>query len=163
MALAPSCSRSDNPGQNTGAKKVIVLGIDGMDPQILQGLMKARKLPHFTALAKQGDFRLLTTTIPPQSPVAWSSFITGMNPGGHAIFDFIHRDPQTLLPDFSISRVEPPKRTLRLGSWILPLSRGKATLLRRGKAFWEILAEHGIPTTIFRVPVNFPPVESTAR
>ena len=63
------------------------------------------------ALAKQGSFRRLTTSIPPQSPVAWSNLITGMNAGGHGIFDFIHRDPKTLQPYFSTSRVEAPKHS----------------------------------------------------
>ncbi len=86
-----------------------------------------------------------------------------MNPGGHGIFDFIHRDPGTMLPYLSTSRVEPAKRTVSLGSWMLPLSSGKVSLLRQGKAFWEILAEHGTPATVYRVPANFPPVESPAR
>ncbi len=86
-----------------------------------------------------------------------------MNPGGHDIFDFIHRDPNTMLPYLSTSRVEPPQRTLSLGSWVLPLSSGKVSLLRQGKAFWEVLAEHAVPATVYRIPANFPPVESQAR
>ncbi|MHC4183080.1 MAG: alkaline phosphatase family protein, partial [Planctomycetota bacterium] len=72
-------------------KKVIVLGFDGMDPQILKNLIQEGKLLNFGQLIKTGDYKPLATSIPPQSPVAWSTFITGMNPGGHGIFDFIHR------------------------------------------------------------------------
>ena len=125
--------------------------------------MQEGKLPHFARLMKTGDFKPLATSMPPQSPVAWATFITGMNPGGHGIFDFIHIDPATLMPYLSTSRAEPAKRTIRIGEWNIPLSSGKVTLLRQGKAFWEILEEHGVPTTIFRVPANFPPVETPAR
>ncbi|MBI3662090.1 MAG: alkaline phosphatase family protein [Acidobacteria bacterium] len=145
------------------AKKMIVLGIDGMDPQLLRQYMDEGKMPHFAALAKMGGFLPLGTSIPPQSPVAWSNLITGMNPGEHAIFDFIHRDPKTLVPYLSTSQVEPPKHTLSLGNWVFPLSSGSVTLLRQGKAFWEILDEHRVPTTVFRMPSNFPPVPSKGR
>lgn len=164
-ALAASSSsfrraRAQPPAQ---AHKVVALGIDGMDPDLLRRFMEEGKLPHFATLAKMGDFRPLTTSIPPQSPVAWSNLITGLNPGEHGIFDFIHRDPATLLPYLSTSKIEAPERTLSVGSWVLPLSSGKARLLRHGKAFWEFLAERDIPATIFRIPANFPPVKSKAR
>ena len=54
-----------------------------MDPQLLKKFMAEGKIPNFSALAEKGSFRLLTTSIPPQSPVAWSNLITGMNAGGH--------------------------------------------------------------------------------
>ncbi len=74
---------------------VFVVGVDGMDPEILQRLMDAGAVPNLLELAEQGTFQRLGTSNPPQSPVAWSSFVTGMDPGGHGIFDFIHRDPAT--------------------------------------------------------------------
>ena len=143
-------------------KKVLVLGFDGMDPQILQRLVQERKLPNFQYLMKTGDYKPLKTSIPPQSPVAWSNFITGMNPGGHGIFDFIHRDPETMMPYLSTSKTEAAKKMITIGNWIIPLSGGKVTLLREGKSFWEVLEENGIKTTIFRVPANFPAVDSPA-
>ena len=147
----------------TSTKKVLILGFDGLDPNILQQLAQAGKLPHFQSLMEQGDFRPLGTSVPPLSPVAWANFITGMNPGGHGIFDFIHRDPKTLIPYLSTSKSEPAGRTLRFGDWVLPLSAGKVSLLRKGTAFWQILEEAGIPTTIVRVPANFPPVPTQGR
>ena len=150
-----ACGGPARPG-----KKVIVIGIDGMDPVLLREFMDEGRLPHFTRLAAEGDFRSLQTTMPPLSPVAWSSFITGLDPGGHAIFDFLHRDPQTLAPYDAIYRVGSPGRTLNLGSWVLPLTGGKVELLRKGRAFWELLEEAGVPTTVFRMPVNFPPVDA---
>ena len=150
-------------GTQNSEKKVVVLGIDGMDPQLLEKYMQEGKMPNFAALAKSGSFVRLGTSIPPQSPVAWSDLITGMNPGGHGVFDFIHRDPKTMVPYLSTSKVEPPSHTLRLGSWVLPLWGGGAVLLRKGKAFWQILDEHHIPATVFRMPANFPPAPSKAR
>ena len=129
-----------------------------MDPQLLHRFEREGKMPNFAKLEAQGDFRPLTTSIPPQSPVAWSNLITGMNPGGHGIFDFIHRDPKTLSLYFSASKVEGPKHSIHLGNWTIPLGGGSAEQLRRGVAFWQILDQHGIPNTIFRMPSNFPPV-----
>ena len=120
--------------------------------------MREGKMPNFAKLEAQGDFRQLTTSIPPQSPVAWSNLITGMNAGGHGIFDFIHRDPKTLGLYFSASRVEGPKHAIHLGSWAIPLGGGSAEQLRKGVAFWQMLDQHGVPNTIFRIPSNFPPV-----
>jgi len=144
-------------------RKVFVLAVDGLDEKLLREYMSAGLLPNFQALAEQGDFKPLETTSPPLSPVAWSTFITGMGPGGHGIFDFVHRDPQTLMPYLSMSRVSPPERHFSIGSWRIPLSRGKVELLRKGRAFWQILEERGVPTTIFRMPANFPPVPSPGR
>jgi predicted AlkP superfamily phosphohydrolase/phosphomutase len=120
--------------------------------------MQEGKMPNFATLAQRGSFKRLTSSIPPQSPVAWSNMITGMNAGGHGLFDFIHRDPKTLALYFSASRVEAPKHSIHLGSWVIPLGSGSAEQLRRGKAFWEILDDHGIPNSVFRIPANFPPV-----
>ena len=156
LALLASCHRG--AGEWRSKQRLIILGIDGMDPGLLQRYMEEGAMPNFAKLATEGDFRPLTTSLPPQSPVAWSNLITGMNAGGHGIFDFIHRDPRTLQLYFSTSRIEEPKHSLRLGSWVLPLGGGKAEQLRRGEAFWQILDRHDIPNVVFRIPANFPPV-----
>ena len=146
------------PSKWRGKQKVVILAIDGMDPQLLKQFMREGKMPNFSRLANEGSFHLLTTSIPPQSPVAWSNLITGMNAGGHGIFDFIHRDPKTLDLYFSTSRIEGTKHEIRLGQWVIPLGSGSAEQLRKGPAFWQILDRHGIPNSIFRIPANFPPV-----
>jgi predicted AlkP superfamily phosphohydrolase/phosphomutase len=144
-------------------KKMIVLGFDGLDPQLLSEYMRQGLLPNFSKLSRSGDFKPLGTSIPPQSPVAWSNFITGMNPGGHGIFDFIHRDPETMLPISSTTKTEGTSSTISVGDWVIPLAGGEVKLLRQGRAFWEILEDKGVPTTIFRVPANFPPVASKGK
>jgi predicted AlkP superfamily phosphohydrolase/phosphomutase len=150
-------------GEWRGNHRLIILGIDGMDPLLLQQFIHEGKMPNFAKLAAQGDFRKLATSTPPQSPVAWSDLITGMNSGGHGIFDFIHRDPKTLNLYFSSSQVEGPKHSLPLGSWRIPLDSGSVEDLRHGEAFWQILDRQNIPYTVFRIPANFPPVPAKGK
>ena len=145
------------------AKKVLILAVDGLDPKLLEEFVQAGYLPHFERLISEGDFKPLQTTMPPLSPVAWSTFITGMDPGGHGIFDFIHRDPLTMIPYMSMAEAGDSAGALTLGSWVIPLGGGSHELLRKGPAFWQILEEQGIPTTVFRMPANFPPVSSSGQ
>lgn len=157
ILMLTSCSRTHSW---QGEQKVIILGIDAMDPNLLQRYMQQGIMPNFSKLARTGSFRLLSSSDPPQSPVAWANMLTGMNPGGHGIFDFIERDPRTLQLYFSASRVEPPKHGMHIGNWFIPFGGGSAEQLRHGKAFWEFLDAYGIPNTIFRIPSNFPPVKA---
>jgi predicted AlkP superfamily phosphohydrolase/phosphomutase len=160
-ALA-SCGRRV-VGPEARERKVIVLGLDGLDPDYIARLMGEGKLPNMSRLKSLGGFRALGSSVPPQSPVAWATFITGADPGVHGIYDFIQRDPETYLPYLSIARTEAPERTLSVGQWKLPLSQGKVELLRRGRAFWDILGEQGVPASVYRVPTNFPPNDTGAK
>ena len=146
-----------------GGQRVIVLGIDGLDHALLERFMAEGRLPNFARLARDGDFAPLQTTMPPLSPVAWSTFVTGLDPGGHGIFDFVHRDPATMQPVEPFYSISPAGRSLALGSWVLPLAGQEVTLYRRGQALWELLDAAGVETTVFRMPVNFPPVETGGR
>lgn len=150
-------------GKKETSKKVLILGFDGLDARLMRLWMEEGKLPNFQRLASRGDFRSLQTSIPPQSPVAWSNFITGTDPGGHGIFDFVHRDPSHYIPEFSASRTEEPKKNIRLGKLVLPISGGEVELLRKGKAFWQILEEYDIPATVFKIPSNYPPAPTKQR
>ena len=113
------------PKRSTTEKKVIVLGLDGLDPKIVGALIDTGRAPNFKRLAEMGGFRPLQTTMPALSPVAWSSFITGLTPGGHGIADFIVRDPETYMPFFSIWEARESGRTLSLGDYQLPLGGGE--------------------------------------
>jgi predicted AlkP superfamily phosphohydrolase/phosphomutase len=128
-----------------------------MDHEVTSRLMEAGRMPNFVRLAKLGGYAPLGTAVPPQSPVAWSNFITGMDAGGHGVYDFIHRDPKTMLPYLSTSRVEDPSNILELGGLCIPLAQGGIELLRHGTPFWEVLEDHGVETTIIRIPANYPP------
>ncbi|MGA2274186.1 MAG: alkaline phosphatase family protein [Bryobacteraceae bacterium] len=136
-------------------KRVIVIGVDGMDPKFVE--RHWADLPNLARLRQRGSYSHLQTTDPPQSPVAWSTFITGLDPGEHGIFDFVHRDPVTLEPYLSTDRTLGPRFTLHLGPWQLPLSRSRVISLRKGRAFWEYLSDRGVPVSIVRIPANYPP------
>jgi predicted AlkP superfamily phosphohydrolase/phosphomutase len=155
---AAACGRSHGT-----ERRVIVLGFDGLDYDLTRQLIAAGRMPAFARLASTGGFAPLGTTIPPQSPVAWSSFITGLDPGGHGIFDFIHRDPKTMVPYLSTTKTEEGGRTLKMGKWQFPLSGGSVELLRHGQPFWEVLEHRGIETTVIRMPANFPPSGTATR
>jgi predicted AlkP superfamily phosphohydrolase/phosphomutase len=144
-------------------KKVLCLGLDGMDPHLLRRYMGEGVMPNFSRLVREGDFKVCATSIPPQSPVAWSNFITGQDSSGHRIYDFIHREPGTLMPMLSISKANPPGRYFKIGKWTIPRTGGGVELLRRGRAFWEYLAESGLDVTVFKMPSNFPPVDCRVR
>ncbi len=137
--------------------RLVILGLDGMDPLLVKKYMDKQKLPHFSQLAEQGVFTALETTIPSISPVAWSSFMTGCHPAKHNIFDFLSRDPKTYLPDLSSARIGSPKKTLSLGKYRIPLSKPEIQGMRKSVPFWKILGDKGIICTALRIPVTFPP------
>src|ERR1700687_1401119 len=112
----------------TARRRVVVLGIDGMDYQLVRDLMVRGRMPQFGRLAKSGRFSALATSTPPQSPVAWSTFITGRDPGSHGVFDFIHRDPKTMEAFLSTSRTDAAARRIVIGGWQFPLERGRVEL-----------------------------------
>lgn len=142
-------------------RRVIVLGLDGLDPQIVRALMDEGRAPNFSKLAAMGAFRKLGTTMPALSPVAWSTFITGQDPGSHTITDFIMRDPRTYQPYFSIWETRPAARTISLGDYQLAIGGPGIVNKRVGIPFWTYLADAGIPSTVIKIPTNFP-VEDTA-
>jgi predicted AlkP superfamily phosphohydrolase/phosphomutase len=150
-------------GARDDGMRMIVLGIDGMDYGVARELMAAGRMPNFSRLADEGSFTPLETSIPPQSPVAWSNMMTGMDSGGHGIFDFLHRDPETLLPESSMLSVEEGGFAITVGRYQFPLSGGSIELTRQGRTFWEVLENHGVESSIFRMPVNFPPIGEATR
>jgi predicted AlkP superfamily phosphohydrolase/phosphomutase len=137
--------------------RLVIVGLDGLDPELASAWIREGKLPNFSALAAEGCFSPLRTSNPPISPVAWSSFITGSNPGKHNIFDFLKRDPRTYLPALSSASIEPPRKSFRLGRLRIPLGKPRIALFRKGAPFWRILGEHGIDSVILKVPITFPP------
>ena len=154
LLFSCACSRT----AESSVKKVIVLGVDGMDPGFVE--RHWAELPNLRALRDRGSYSRLATTTPPQSPVAWSTFITGLPPAAHGIFDFVHRDAQTLTPFSSMTRTEDPKHVVSLGEWRFPLSSARIVSLRKGTPFWKLLSDAGIPVMMMRMPTNYPPVEA---
>lgn len=137
--------------------RVIFVGLDGLDPGLTEKYMAEGKLPNLTKLSESGGYSRLRTTFPSLSPVAWSTFATGVNPARHSIFDFLNRSLKTYVPELSSARVHKPKRVLRLGRFRLPLSPPRVEARRKSVPFWRLLGEHHIGSTIIRVPITFPP------
>lgn len=137
--------------------RVIIIGLDGMEPSLAEKFMSEGKLPHLSKIKNMGAYAKLQTTTPAISPVAWSSFMTGSNPSKHNIFDFLSRDPKTYLPDLSSARIGKPKKVLSIGKYDFPLSKPEIKGLRRSVPFWKILGKNGIFSTVLRVPITFPP------
>jgi predicted AlkP superfamily phosphohydrolase/phosphomutase len=149
--------RSGRAYRRAKAKRVVVLGLDGLEPTLTERYMDEGLLPNMAKLRECGSYKRLGTTCPPLSPVAWSSFTTGTNPGKHNIFDFIARNPLDYRPAQSSVTIREPRRKLRLGRYTLPLSKPDITGLRKSKPFWGVLGEHGIFSAVLRVPITFPP------
>ena len=125
--------------------RVIIIGLDGLDPRIVQSLLQHNRLPNMAGLMDSGTFSELQSTNPPLSPVAWSSLIAGVNPGKHNVYDFLRRDPMSY-------RILPALATL--DDVIQPRSKGK--LYRKSTPLWNLLSKDSIPSFIFRVPATFP-------
>ncbi len=129
-------------------RKVIVIGLDGFEPGIVEAMLERAELPNLAKIRAGGSYTRLKTTYPAQTPVAWSSFVTGTNPGGHGIFDFICRDPATYLPDVALTRFERPRNML---------AQPRVVNRRSGVPLWQTLSAAGVPSTILRCPCTFPP------
>ena len=138
-------------------KRFVVLGLDGMEPTLAEKYMAEGKLPNLAKLRDNGCYKRLGTTTPPLSPVAWSSFLTGSNPGKHNIYDFLSRNKRDYLPELSSVQIRGSRKQLNIGKFEIPIGKPDIRLLRKGKPFWNVLGEHGIFSNIIRVPITFPP------
>jgi len=145
--------------QRARFKRVIVVGYDGVDFNLLSKLLEQRKedYPTFSNLAEKGTFAPLFSTEPPVSPVAWSTFATGTNPGKHNIFDFLTPDRHNYMPRLSLSEIIPPKKFLKIGPYRIPLKKPLFELKRKGKSFWKLVSSKGFFSAVLRVPYTFPP------
>ena len=149
-------------------KKVIIIGIDGMDPRLCSRMMDAGELPTLRKLRDGGGFSGLGTSTPPQSPVAWANFINGAGPGSHGIFDFIHRHPEHQCdPFYSAAETVPGhggwevgKHRLQFDFWPFNHQLPHTELRRKGTPFWEYLETAGVPSTFYDLPSNYPPSPS---
>lgn len=161
-ALLLICSFASPPGRGriSSQPRTVVLGIDGMDYRMTTQLIREGKLPNLAKLAADGSFIPIRPSMPPLSPVAWSNFITGMNPGGHGVFDFIRRDLSggNVVAADAVSKTEEPSDA----GWRIPFTRyvwpkpSQTQLLRDGRALWQILDAAGVRSAVYKMPANFP-------
>lgn len=138
-------------------RRVIIVGLDGLEPCLVDRFFEEGRLSNLAALGKEGSYNRLGTTLPSLSPVAWSTFQTGVNPGAHNIFDFLTRDKRFCLPQLCSTETEPARRFISFGKFCFPLDGAKIRLMRKSQPFWKILGKYGIFSTILRVPISYPP------
>jgi predicted AlkP superfamily phosphohydrolase/phosphomutase len=124
--------------------QILILGFDAFDPARFERLSGEGKLPNLTRYAESGGYAPLEVATPPQTEVSWTSIATGLNPGGHGIFDFVHRDPATYTPYVSLL---PTQRKL-LGTQFIPPFKART--------IFEEVAQQGFPATALWWPATFP-------
>lgn len=73
--------------------RTLILGLDAFDPIFFEQLNSKGKTPNLSKLVEAGKYSRFRVSDPPQSEVSWTSIATGMNPGDHGMFDFVHRNP----------------------------------------------------------------------
>jgi len=115
------------------SKKVVVIGPDGTPLSLIRRLIEKGELPNFARIFQDGSVRPMTSAIPAVSSVAWSSFMTGKNPGKHGIYGFLDHRPHSY-------------------DTYIPNSRAM-----HGETLWEILSRHGKRVVVMNVPVTYPP------
>jgi len=113
--------------------KLLVIGLDGASFNVLDALIEKGYLPNLAALIQRGSRANLETTFPPITAVAWSSFMTGKNPGKHGIFEFVRRDRNS-------------KREMAVNA-----------SFRQGRALWELLGDAGYRVIVHNFPCTYPP------
>lgn len=113
--------------------KCLVIGIDGAPHPLIERWAAEGHLPNLARLIRDGSFGILRSTIPVHSPTAWASFITGLNPGQHGVFDFVRREP---------------------GSYRLGVVRADQY---PGASIWRLLSENGHRVGVMNVPMTYPP------
>ena len=150
IATLTGCGEARRDEGPAPDKRVVVLGFDGVDPDFLE--MWRDKLPNISELMKTGSFRRLETTTPPASCTAWSTFTTGLNPGGHGIFDFILRDPKTYMPDRTGAVSHKAEYTFGL----FEKKPETFTTTMSGEAFWTTADHAGKRSVVLRVPCIYP-------
>lgn len=151
---APGVAASATPKPQPKGR-VIILGFDGVEPSIVEAMIERGELPNYAKLKQDGTFSRLESTTPPQSPTAWTSFSTCVNPGAHNIFDFIRRDPTFSagpIPKVGTGEMSHPKFDAS-GNVTTPAT---ALSYRKGKPFWMVADEQGLKVKIFNVPFAFP-------
>jgi len=116
---------------------LLIVGLDGASYDLCERWIEQGHLPNLARIKHEGKLLPLKSTIPSVSPVAWSTFMTGLNPGEHGVFGFFV--PERPRP------YEPPTR-------FRPVNSRDC----QGKRFWEKMNEAGLSTGIVGVPVTYP-------
>lgn len=150
-----SSETSANNSNNPEFKRVLLIGMDGLDPKILSSLMEKGELPNFSKLAEIGSYSNLATSNPAQSPVAWASIATGNNPGYHGIFDFLGRRVADYMPVLAITKPNPKNIFGKRENMFLPVMQGDS--------FWDLTSANSVASTVLKWPMTFQPKQNEAK
>jgi predicted AlkP superfamily phosphohydrolase/phosphomutase len=131
----PAVTPSLSPVPRRPSPSVVVIGLDGADPHLVRRFIDQGHLPHLASLAERGTLEPLLSSPNAMSPAAWSSFVTGLDPGNHGIFYFLDRVPGTY-----------ETRYVNAQS-------------RDGTPLWSALSAHGRRVCSLFVPLTYPAVE----
>ncbi|MFT5198968.1 MAG: hypothetical protein ACI87O_001628, partial [Planctomycetota bacterium] len=147
-------------GRKRGAskvKRIVIVGLDGFDPGLARKYSGLGQMPNFQRLEEEGCFHPLGTSLPSISPVAWSSFATGVDASRHNIYDFLTRDPCSYMPVLSSTETRSMAKNLNLGFAKVPFgSRAVHKILQRSQPFWKLLGAQRVWSSILRVPITYP-------
>jgi predicted AlkP superfamily phosphohydrolase/phosphomutase len=122
----------------------LIIGLDAFDPNIVERMFEAGKLPHLSKLNRINGYTRFTVANPPQSEISWTSIATGLNPGGHGMFDFVHRDPDSYALNVSLL---PTKKSVLGTSFTFP---------HNAPTIFDQAAREGFPATALWWPATFP-------
>jgi predicted AlkP superfamily phosphohydrolase/phosphomutase len=150
-------ARNKGISKNARARRVVIVGLDGLEPKLVDKFISEGHLSNLKALSEEGSFKRLGTTLPALSPVAWSSFQTGVNPGAHNIFDFLTRDKRNCLPQLASTETTTTEKVLNILGIKFKRQKASVTISRKSQPFWKILGNHGVFSNIIRVPISYPP------
>ncbi len=155
MTLMPrtALAQTTPPAPPTAqGNRVVILGFDGVEPTVVDGMLTASELPNLAKLRDQGCYNRLASSNPPQSPTAWSSFATCKNPGNHGIYDFLRRNPANYVPGLGFGALKQPELAPD-GALANPAAY---TNYRKGDTFWAIGNAKGKRCKLLVVPFAFP-------
>lgn len=150
-------ARNKGISKNARTRRVVIVGLDGLEPKLVDRFIAEGHLPNLKELSERGSFKRLGTTLPALSPVAWSSFQTGVNPGAHNIFDFLTRDKRHCLPQLASTETTTAKKVVNILGIKLNRAKTSINITRKSQPFWKILGNHGVFSNIIRVPISYPP------
>ncbi|MFH1109320.1 MAG: alkaline phosphatase family protein [Planctomycetota bacterium] len=116
-------------------RRLLIIGLDGATFDVLNPLMAEGRMPRLKEAVAGGASGLLRSTVPPITPAAWTTFLTGKNPGSHGIIDFERYDVHTNKLAFNSTRC-----------------------LNHVRNLWQILGDHGLNVGSVNVPMTYPPM-----
>lgn len=124
--------------------RTLIIGLDAFDPTFFEKLHSQGKTPNLDKLLEAGGYSRFRVSDPPQSEVSWTSIATGMNPGGHGMFDFVHRNPA----NYSLQVSLLPTQKNLLGLQFVPPYNART--------IFDEAVEDGYPATTLWWPATFP-------